>query len=116
MYINQGQPIELVPTDPWDLVTVTGSGPFCGVVVQADSSDYETIIVRLAEPLHYKGNEARFIVASTRHVGKKFDRTGDQTAFCNMASLTEKEALAGIFRPDPSAASRLELIGDISWR
>lgn len=114
-YIDKGQRVQLVPTDPWDLVTVTSSGPFPGVVTDVDSSDYETIVIHLADVFGYMGIEARFIVAFTRHVGKKFGPAGQGTALCNIASLTEHEASAAIFRPNLSLGSRMRFIGDISW-
>ncbi len=87
MHINQGDRTELTLTDPWDFVTVNGSGPFVGTVTAVDSKNYKAIVVRLDRPIRYEGVEAHFIKASARHVGDKFEKIGEGKVFCNITSL-----------------------------
>lgn len=105
----------MIPTDPWDFVTSTGSGPFPGVVAHIDSPIYETLIVRLDDPICYQDIEARFITVRARHIGGKFECVGDGSVFCSAISLTEEEGRAGVFRPDFTIGQRLKFLGDVSW-
>jgi len=115
MLVEQGMKIALVPTDPWDLVTAIGSGPFTGIVMRVNQMDYKSIIVRLDKPISYRTIEVEFLVASTRHVGETFRNRDENTLFCNLISLTDKEAHSDIFRPSMGGADRLGFIGDVSW-
>lgn len=115
MHIKPGDRTSLVPTDPWEFVTSTGSGPFGGTVTNVDSAERETIVIRLDNPIHYEGVEAHFIEASTRHVGDKFESLFGGTVFCNVMSLTNEEGRTGFLAQPISFENRLGFIGDISW-
>lgn len=107
--------IALVPTDPWDLVTAVGSGPFPGIVIQVNQENYKAIILRLDKPICYRKIKSIFLMASARHVGENFRNRNENTLFCNLTSLSDVEGQSGIFRPSMVDVERLRFIGDVSW-
>lgn len=118
-YVRPGDRINLVPVDPWDLVTATGSGPFAGNVIAVDESNHKTIIFKLDKPLIWGESTAEFFRAYTRHLEERF-AAKSMHLLCNMDSLSEEEAKGGFPFERRIVASkwkqlRLSLTGDITW-
>jgi hypothetical protein len=115
MLAKRGMTVKIVATDPWELVTAIGSGPFEGAILNVDAKDHKSIVIRLDKPIRYRKIEAHFLVASARHVGGDFLNASNNTLFCNLVSLAQDEAQFGIIRPYSDATERLRFIGDVSW-
>ncbi|MGO9711079.1 MAG: hypothetical protein ACLQBL_19620 [Polyangiaceae bacterium] len=58
--------VALTISDPWELVTACGSGPFEGTVLDVESS---RILVSLDAPLSYEGESFRIAICQTRQKG-----------------------------------------------
>jgi hypothetical protein len=88
----------MIPTEPWDLVSVLGSGPFTGTVNAVGVLNQAAAVVfRLDQPLIYKSKSAQFFQASTRHAASYFAATKrPEGIFCNVASVSELEARNGV--------------------
>ena len=86
-----GAKVKLVLVDPWDFVTVNGSGPFTADVVQTgnDEATHTTaLLLELNRPLSYKGQEYKFFIASTRHQDTALEQlhSGKQVG-CNITGI-----------------------------
>jgi len=53
-------------SDPWELGTACGTGPFLGRMVAVDET---RLIIRLLTPIVYQGKELRTVLAQPRHEG-----------------------------------------------
>jgi|HubBroStandDraft_1064217.scaffolds.fasta_scaffold51052_2 hypothetical protein len=62
--------VAITISDPWDLVTVCGSGPFQGTVA---ATQPERLVVQLDEPLRYQGHVLTWAVCQVRHEGGSVD-------------------------------------------
>ena len=54
MLAKQGMTVKIVATDPWELVTAIGSGPFEGAILNVDAKDHKSIVIRLDKPIRYR--------------------------------------------------------------
>lgn len=69
-----GMSIEIIVSDPWDFVTVNGSGPFLGKIletgtIQPTSSwgSSSSLFIKLDKILVFRGVVYEFIIASPRY-------------------------------------------------
>jgi hypothetical protein len=84
--------ITITISDPWDLVTVCGSGPFLGTAV--DSHD-ERLVVRLDEPLRYQGHVLTWAVCYDRLEGDSVKKRGpSRETPANLAFLSAPPSAA----------------------
>lgn len=114
-YVIVGDCVRITPTDPWDLVTEIGSGPFDGTTIAVDESDHAAIIVKLDSRLAYQNMIAEFLLAHCRTVGSRFGTCSRQgSMFCNLASLSEEEARSRVTKLR-NLEGRLAMLGDVSW-
>ncbi len=86
-----GAKVKLVLVDPWDFVTMNGSGPFTADVVQVgqDQPTGKTaLLLELRSPLKYKNEEYKHFIASTRHEGASLEQmfSGTQVG-CNLTGV-----------------------------
>jgi hypothetical protein len=51
MLAKQGMTVKIVATDPWELVTAIGSGPFEGAILNVNAKDHKSIVIRLDKPI-----------------------------------------------------------------
>jgi hypothetical protein len=61
-----GTRVAITLSDPWDLVTACGAGPFMGTVLDVVS---RSILVELDKPLNYGGQRHEFALCQLRHEG-----------------------------------------------
>jgi hypothetical protein len=115
LYPKPGDRVTLIATDPWELVTVIGSGPFVGSIVAVDTAGYRVLSFKLEQPLRYEGIIAGCLAAFARHAGDKFaTSTGSgRKVFCNIRSVSDDEAKLGVL--PILDEGRLSLIGDVEW-
>ena len=70
----RGMLVQLVISDPWDLVTEMGSGPFRAEVIDAQRSTIIlAVLLKLKRPWRYEGSLWEYLVASPRHTGDTLD-------------------------------------------
>jgi hypothetical protein len=75
--------VDVVLVEPWDVVTVNGSGTFVADVVQigqVKSTGTESLLIELHAALKHDRQEYKYLVATPRHVGTTFERllSGEQ--------------------------------------
>lgn len=90
-----GKRIEVTLVDPWDFVTVNGSGPFFADVLQFghDESTGAAALLEFHAPLKYHGEEFKYFVATARHEGVKFDELGTRRPIvCNLTGIPAEKA------------------------
>jgi len=58
--------VSIVVSDPWEFGSECGTGPFLGTVTDASA---DTLVVRLATPITYRGQTLLSAVAKARHIG-----------------------------------------------
>lgn len=70
MLITEGSQVTLVISDPWDLVGSDGENRMPGYVEQAipgkETADRDTVTLRLARPITYKGIDYDRVVLQAR--------------------------------------------------
>ncbi|MBS1853543.1 MAG: hypothetical protein JST79_21810 [Acidobacteria bacterium] len=113
MYFQKGDRISFIPSDPWDFVTVNGSGPFLGTVAAMNEANHREMFVKLDKHLQYAGIEADYFYVSNRFVGQKFI-ISHQDIPCDFCSMLESEIGSLVAEPSP-LAGRLFSLGSISW-
>jgi hypothetical protein len=98
--------IDIVLVDPWDFVTVNGSGPFVADVLQFghdSSTKTPALLLELHLPLKCAAEECKFFMATARHDGVALAEleTGKRIV-CNLTVIPEEKAKS----PNPF---------DLSW-
>ncbi len=74
-------PVSLVVSDPWEFGTECGTGPFLGTITDASA---DSLVIRLATPIVYKGRTLRSAVAKPRHVGDQPSSVAFKPLFANV--------------------------------
>jgi hypothetical protein len=91
-----GRAIEVVITDPWDLVTALGTSRLGADVAAVDARkgvEDAAALVRLKKPFLYEDSAREYFVASTRHEGESLlDLLNRGTVLCNLTSITAAQA------------------------
>jgi hypothetical protein len=66
---QQRNGVQVVLTDPWDLVTVAGTGAHKAVIIKSgrDQNGRPAVLLELEEPFTVSGDEYRFWTATARH-------------------------------------------------
>ncbi len=109
--IDIGSAVEIVVSEPWDVVTALGSARLSGHVVNASGA---AIVVRLNRAITLPQGKYEFLLACPRHVGDVF-REDHGKLFCNLDSMTDSQAPLGLPADLPSFKGDLGLIGDVAW-
>jgi len=78
-------------TDPWDIVSAIGSGPFFARVVGSEPPT-QTLLLELDPPFQYQSIECRYFVARARHEGVNLSDLNSRTITCNMTLIPEDRA------------------------
>jgi len=88
--------VDVTLVDPWDLVTVNGSGPFVADVVQfclVEPTGATALLLELHSPLRYNAEECRYFIATTRQENVKFEDLGiGKPIACNLTGIPEGKA------------------------
>jgi len=58
--------VSIVVSDPWEFGSECGTGPFFGTITDANA---DTLILRLAKPITYRGRTFPTGIVKARHVG-----------------------------------------------
>lgn len=98
-----GLPVALTVSDPWDFVTVHGSGPFHGKILSigtpAPGAGWGTeaaALIRLDKPLVYQGEVFEFLIASPRLSGSHVaDLLVGRRVGCALANISADKATSG---------------------
>jgi len=90
--------IDVVLVEPWDFVTVNGSGPFTADVLQTDQSSSispTALLLEVHSPLKYNTEKYRYFIATPRHAGTTFDQLiAGMPVGCNsLASLLKRQKM-----------------------
>ncbi|HEY7066040.1 MAG TPA: hypothetical protein VII06_31500 [Chloroflexota bacterium] len=97
----KGRTVQVWVSEPWDFGTEHGCGPFRATVLESgavDSMPGDTVLLRLATALEFKGVRCEYLVATPRHEAPSFaslDSGGMLPA--NLVRIPEDRAAA----PDP---------------
>jgi hypothetical protein len=88
--------IDITLVDPWDFVTVNGSGPFVADVLQFghdESTRAPALLLELHVPLKCNAEECKFFVATARHNGVALEelKTG-KPIVCNLTGIPAEKA------------------------
>jgi hypothetical protein len=65
-----GNSVRILVSDPWEFGTECGVGPFIGII---DAIRSNALIIRLLEPIAYRGGHLFTIVAQPRHAPGTLD-------------------------------------------
>ena len=65
-----GNRVRILVSDPWELGTECGIVPFIGIIVAIRDN---SLIIRLVEPILYRGNHPLSILAQPRHAPGTLD-------------------------------------------
>ena|SRR5215471_10908052 len=91
-----GRAIEVVITDPWDLVTALGTSRLGADVTAVDARkgvEDAAALVRLKRPFPYEDSAREYFVASARHEGESLlDLLEGGTVLCNLIAVTAAQA------------------------
>jgi hypothetical protein len=71
-----GARVELTLVDPWEFVTMNGSGPFTADVLEVGQdrpTGNTALLLELHLPLRYNNEEYKHFIASTRHEGASLE-------------------------------------------
>ena len=70
----RGMRVELVISDPWDFVSVVGSGPFRAAVVDAMLCDtsIDAVLLKLETQLVYEDYICEYLITTPRHEDDDF--------------------------------------------
>jgi len=96
--------VDMVIVDPWEVVTVNGSGPFSGKMVQMHDHEGRLIsLLELEKPLRERSQGYKYFIAAPRHEGDSFaELKHGRKILCNLTAIPEEKAKSG----NP---------GDLSW-
>jgi hypothetical protein len=87
-----GTKIKVLLVDPWDFVTMNGSGPFIADVVQDEPA---ALLLEFHVPLKYNGEEFKYFIATTRQESVRFEALGTGKAIaCNLTGIPEARAMS----------------------
>ncbi|MEJ7809356.1 MAG: hypothetical protein WKG32_02965 [Gemmatimonadaceae bacterium] len=113
-----GVPLEILVSDPWEVVSENGAGPFRGSVISVAASHFRSgkhdALIQLNSPLQIHGVRCDFVLATARHAEDDIAviEVGHEV-FCSLSGLTAKEvemnSLASGWR------SGRALIGTLKW-
>ena len=92
--------VELAISDPWDVASIVAS-PLRGAVTQFAG---DSVAVRLDEPVSVNGVAMHFAVATPRHAGVHFERSGRAVAANIVLTASERPPLTGRGEYHPAAA------------
>ncbi|NQU40346.1 MAG: hypothetical protein HQ523_10375 [Lentisphaerae bacterium] len=95
----EGRPISLVMSDPWELGESIGWEPLWGLVVKCGvrpsggfGPKREALIIRLAEPLSFKGIRYEYLQGSPRHeVDALADLQKGEDLFCSFVCIPPEQ-------------------------
>lgn len=105
--------VELVISDPWDVASIVAS-PLRGTATQFAGN---SVAVRLDEPVSVSGVAMHFAVATPRHAGVQFERSGRLVAANIVLSASEQHPLTGLGEYQQAAAQApfIAAIGTVSF-
>lgn len=103
-------------SDPWDLVTELGSGPFEVDPIAPMSHEGTRLLCLLKHPLQYGGIEFSYVVIQARHIGVTLAATDRMSIPCNVSSLTEDEGKSKLMDETIPWEQRVGIIGSFDPR
>jgi len=104
--------VSLVVSDPWEFGSECGTGPFSGVITDASG---DSLIIRLAMPLSYRGRTFFAGLARPRHVGDQPGSVASKPLFANVILLPLVISLIAEISPD-ATRDGVVVIGTITRR
>lgn len=87
--------IQLVLTEPWDLVTAAGTGKRRAVVLETgeDQNGRPALLIELEHPFVFSGEEYKFLAVTARHDDTGLRQLkGGSNIGCNLLRLPESRA------------------------
>lgn len=92
----QGCPVELIISDPWELVDASGDNAFSGQISQvaayAEGAENERALLVLDAPVTWKGKQYRYLVASARDGhGMVDDLLGRHPVDCSVIGVPDSD-------------------------
>lgn len=103
-------------SDPWNLVTEIGSGPFDVYPIAPMSRDGTRLLCLLKQSLRYRDVEFSYVAIQSRHVGGTLAATDRMTVPCNICSLTEDEGKSKLMDEAIPCEQRVAMIGTFEPR
>jgi hypothetical protein len=89
--------VSIVVSDPWEFGSECGTGPFFGTITDASA---DTLIVRLAKPIAYRGRTFPTGIAKPRHVGDQPASVSFKPLFANIILLPLDVSVIAEITPD----------------
>ena len=92
-----GKKVAIIVSDPWELVTAVGSGPFLAEILMVaavgSGSDDEGALIKLVKALRFEGGDWEYFVATTRHRGDGLsDLLSGKEVICNLTAISKAQA------------------------
>jgi len=87
--------VNLIVSDPWEFGTEHGTGPFTGRIVHVGSSASGdvAVLLRLDDPLSFKGESLQCFIATPRLEEDKLENLADGAQVnVNLTRITEDQA------------------------
>ena len=109
--IDIANSVEIVVSEPWDVVSALGSTRLSGHVVTVSNA---AIVVRLNRAITLPQGKYECLLACPRHVGDIF-RGNHGKLFCNLDSMTDSQVAEGLPADLSAFKGELGLIGDVAW-
>jgi hypothetical protein len=115
-FIQVGDRVRAVFSEPWEIHEAFGGKPFWGVVTGVHEATHEAVNIRLDHEIVFENKRARYFHAETRYVGSVFGGEQDPGLLvCNLISLTEQEGEASVTLRVSSLQERICAIGTLTW-
>lgn len=103
-------------SDPWELVTELGSGPFEVHPIAPMSQDGRHLLCLLETPLNYRSLVFRYVVIEARHAEVHLADASHTSIPCNISSLTDHEGESRSVNETIPSQERVGMIGSFDPR
>ena len=91
-----GRSVEIVASDPWDVVTVIGTAPRRAIVLEATDKtmdiDSAALLIRMEHPFTYTEAEYQHFIATVRYEGDDVaDLTRGKAIVFNLTAVSKEQ-------------------------